>query len=86
MSRGLGDVYKRQVCDATSKPVNVLARADLSMSEIVEAGGQRISVGGALTWVAVGALVAAAEQIRDHGDFSALVAPPQLRDWLAAGG
>ena len=65
----------RAVCDAVSKPVNVLAHRGLSMSEIVEAGGRRISVGGALTWVAVGALVAAAEQIRDHGDFSALVAP-----------
>jgi len=43
-------------------------------------------VGGALTWAAVGALVAAAEQIRDHGDFSALVAPARLREWLGAGG
>ena len=34
----------------------------------------------------VGALVAAAERIRDHGDFSDLVAPPQLREWLTAGG
>ena len=76
----------RAVCDAVSKPVNVLAHRGLTLSEIIHAGGQRISVGGALTWVAVGALVAAAEQIRDHGDFSALVAPPQLRDWLAAGG
>ena len=66
----------RAVCDAVSKPVNVLAHRGLTLSEIVAAGGQRISVGGALTWVAVGALVAAAEQIRDHGDFSALVAPP----------
>jgi 2-methylisocitrate lyase-like PEP mutase family enzyme len=76
----------RAVCDAVSKPVNVLAHRGLTMGEIVAAGAQRISVGGALTWVAVGALVAAAEQIRDHGDFSALVAPPQLREWLAAGG
>jgi 2-methylisocitrate lyase-like PEP mutase family enzyme len=76
----------RAVCAAVSKPVNVLAHRGLTMSEIVEAGGQRISVGGALTWVAVGALVAAAEQIRDHGDFSALVAPPQLRAWLADDG
>jgi 2-methylisocitrate lyase-like PEP mutase family enzyme len=76
----------RAVCDAVGKPVNVLAHRGLTMSEIVEAGGQRVSVGGALTWAAVGALVAAAEQIRDHGDFSALVAPPQLREWLAAGG
>jgi 2-methylisocitrate lyase-like PEP mutase family enzyme len=76
----------RAVCDAVSKPVNVLAHRGLSMSEIVEAGGRRISVGGALTWVAVGAFAAAAERIRDHGDFSALVAPAQLRQWLAGGG
>ena len=76
----------RAVCDAVSKPVNVLAHRGLTVSEIVEAGGQRISVGGALAWAAVGALVGAAEQIRDHGDFSALVAPPQLREWLVAGG
>ena len=73
----------RTVCDAVSKPVNVLAHRGLTMSEIVAAGAQRISVGGALTWAAVGALVAAAEQIRDHGDFSGLVAPARLREWLA---
>jgi len=76
----------RAVCDAVSKPVNVLAHRSLTTSEIVAAGAQRISVGGALTWAAVGALVAAAEQIRDHGDFSALVAPARLREWLGAGG
>jgi 2-methylisocitrate lyase-like PEP mutase family enzyme len=73
----------RAVCDAVSKPVNVLARRDLTVSDIAAAGGRRISVGGALTWVAVGALAAAAERIRDHGDFSALVAPAELRQWLA---
>jgi 2-methylisocitrate lyase-like PEP mutase family enzyme len=71
----------RAVCDAVSKPVNVLARRDLSVSEIAAAGGRRISVGGALTWVAVGALAAAAEQIRDRGDFSALVAPYPTSAW-----
>ena len=39
------------------EPVNVLARPGLTVAEIVEAGAQRISVGGALTWVAVGAMV-----------------------------
>ena len=34
----------------------------------------RISVGGALTWVAVDAMAAAAKRIRDEGDFSALAA------------
>jgi 2-methylisocitrate lyase-like PEP mutase family enzyme len=74
----------RAVCAAVSKPVNVLAHRGLSLSEITAAGGQRISVGGALTWVAVGALAAAAEQIRDQGDFSALVAPAQLKEWLGS--
>jgi 2-methylisocitrate lyase-like PEP mutase family enzyme len=62
----------RLVCEATNKPVNVLARPDLSMSEIAAAGAVRISVGGALTWVAINAVIAAAERIRDDGDFSDL--------------
>ena len=64
----------RAVCDATSKPVNVLARPNLTMGEIVEAGAQRVSVGGALTWAAVAAMVTAAERMRDDGDFSSLSA------------
>ena len=71
----------RTVCDAVSKPVNVLAHRGLSLSEITEAGGQRISVGGALTWVAVGALVDVAGQIRDHGDFSGLVGQSPTSAW-----
>jgi 2-methylisocitrate lyase-like PEP mutase family enzyme len=74
----------RAVCEATSKPVNVLARPGLSMSEIVEAGGRRISVGGGLTWVAVSALAAAAERMRDQGDFSALDVRVRLEEWLGA--
>jgi 2-methylisocitrate lyase-like PEP mutase family enzyme len=75
----------RTVCDAVSRPVNVLAHRGLTVVEITEAGGQRISVGGALTWVAVGAMIEAAERIRDHGDFSGLVGPPmaQLKEWLS---
>jgi 2-methylisocitrate lyase-like PEP mutase family enzyme len=73
----------RAVREATSKPINVLARPDLTMSEIVAAGGQRVSVGGALTWVAVGAFAAAAEAIRDQGDFSALRTRLPLAQWFA---
>ena len=62
----------RLVCEAVGRPVNVLAHSGLTMSEIVAAGGQRVSVGGALTWVARNAFVAAAERIRDDGDFSVL--------------
>jgi 2-methylisocitrate lyase-like PEP mutase family enzyme len=61
----------RAVCSAVSKPVNVLAHRGLTMAEIVDAGGQRVSVGGALTWAAVGAAVEAAERLR-AGDFSGL--------------
>jgi 2-methylisocitrate lyase-like PEP mutase family enzyme len=74
----------RAICDAVGRPVNVLAHKGLTLAEITEAGGQRISVGGALTWVAVGALAQAAERIRDDGDFSVLSAPPQLREWLSS--
>jgi len=79
--RGADEI--RTVAQAVSKPLNVLAHARLTMAEIVEAGGRRVSVGGGLTWVAVAGLVSAAEQIRDGGDFSALdVRLPQLREWL----
>jgi 2-methylisocitrate lyase-like PEP mutase family enzyme len=60
----------------------VLAHRRLSASEIADAGARRISVGGALTWVAVGAMAAAAEAIRDRGDFSALGQRLPMADWL----
>jgi 2-methylisocitrate lyase-like PEP mutase family enzyme len=72
----------RAVCDATSKPVNVLAHRRLSMREIVDAGGRRVSVGGALAFVAVGAMAAAAEEMRDSGAFSSLGVRLPIREWL----
>ena len=74
----------RAVCHAVSRPVNVLARPNLSFAELAAAGAQRVSVGGALTWVAAGALVSAAERIRDDGDFSALSVRLPLDEWLRA--
>jgi 2-methylisocitrate lyase-like PEP mutase family enzyme len=73
----------RAVCEAVSKPVNVLALPRLSMADIVEAGAQRVSVGGGLTWTAVNAMAAAALEIRDRGDFSSLGTSPPLHDWFA---
>jgi 2-methylisocitrate lyase-like PEP mutase family enzyme len=73
----------RAVCQAVSKPVNVLALPTLTVPEIVEAGGQRISVGGGLTWVAVKAMADAAAEIRDTGDLSSLSARLPLGEWLA---
>ncbi len=74
----------RAVCEATGKPVNVLARPGLSMAEIAAAGAQRVSVGGALAWVAVGALTGAAERMRDDGDFSALDVSSPPKAWLSS--
>lgn len=70
----------RAVCDAVSKPVNVLAFAGLTRDEIVAAGAQRISVGGALTWVSAAAAAEAAAAIHDRGDFSVLTGRPP--SWL----
>ena len=72
----------RAVCEAVSKPVNVLAVPRLSFADLVAAGARRVSVGGSLTWVAVRAMADAAEAIRDAGDFSALGARVPLDDWL----
>jgi 2-methylisocitrate lyase-like PEP mutase family enzyme len=73
----------KAVCDAVDKPVNVLANPDLSMSAVVEAGGQRVSVGSWLTWVALEAMVSAAEEIRDTGTFAPLAAKVNVKDLLA---
>lgn len=76
-----GDQIKA-VADAVSKPLNVLAFPGMSMDEIVAAGGQRVSVGGGLAWVAIAGFAAAAERLRDSGDFSVLTAPVRLKEWL----
>ncbi|MET0751321.1 MAG: isocitrate lyase/phosphoenolpyruvate mutase family protein [Solirubrobacterales bacterium] len=62
----------RTVCEAVSKPVNVLALPNLSLEQVFAAGAQRVSLGGSLAWVAVDGLVAAATAIRDQGDLSSL--------------
>lgn len=72
----------REVCDAVTRPVNVLAFGDLSLAEIAGAGAQRVSVGGGLTWVAVRAFADAASAMRE-GDLSSLGAGVPLREWFA---
>ena len=72
----------KAVCDAVSKPVNVLALSGMSMHEIVAAGAQRVSVGGALAWTAIGAMAAAAEEMTRLGVFSALTSGAQVKQWL----
>ena len=74
----------KAICDAVSKPVNVLAfgRLGLSLAEIGELGGQRASIGSSLTWTAINPVVEAGERLLE-GDFSALTPPdPRIKDWL----
>jgi 2-methylisocitrate lyase-like PEP mutase family enzyme len=72
----------RAVCEAVAKPVNVLAWPGLTFAQVAEAGAQRVSVGGALTWVAVKAFADAAESLRDTGDFGVLFARVPLDEWF----
>lgn len=72
----------RAVCDATTKPVNVLGHRGLALSEIVDAGAQRISVGGGLAFTAAAAMTDAAEAMRDAGDFSLIRRPERINEWL----
>ena len=73
----------RAIVDATSKPLNVLAHKGLTLAEIVDAGGTRISVGGGLTWTAVHAMAEAAQRMLDHGDFSGLESGGEVARWIA---
>jgi 2-methylisocitrate lyase-like PEP mutase family enzyme len=74
----------RTVREAVTRPINVLALPALgTVREVAEAGAQRISVGGQLTWVAVQALVDAATTLRSTGDLGALATSLELDPWLA---
>jgi 2-methylisocitrate lyase-like PEP mutase family enzyme len=71
----------RAVCEAVSGPVNVLATPGLTFAEIVLAGGQRVSVGGGLAWVAIAAMMGAAKRLAE-GDMSVLSADSPPSAWL----
>ena len=69
---GLRDLDQvRAVTGTVSKPVNVLigGTTDMTVSTLAEAGVKRISVGGALTWVAYGAMVKVVRRMLDEGRF-----------------
>jgi 2-methylisocitrate lyase-like PEP mutase family enzyme len=74
----------KALCDAVSKPVNVLgfSRLGMTIEEIFEAGAQRISVGSGLTWSATNAVIEVAEQMLDDGDLSGLGTPGRVKEWL----
>jgi 2-methylisocitrate lyase-like PEP mutase family enzyme len=74
----------KAICAGVAKPVNVVASGRLGMTfaEIAEAGAQRVSVGGGLTWAATNAAIEAAERVIDDGDFSGMGTPGRVREWL----
>jgi 2-methylisocitrate lyase-like PEP mutase family enzyme len=62
----------RTVCSALGKPVNVVMSAadpTLTVEELARAGVKRISVGGALTRLALGAVQNAAREMKEQGSF-----------------
>lgn len=62
----------RTVCAAVDRPVNVvmgLRGPQYSVAELSDAGVRRISVGGSFARAALGALMRAAEEVRNSGTF-----------------
>ncbi|HTT69247.1 MAG TPA: isocitrate lyase/phosphoenolpyruvate mutase family protein [Gemmatimonadales bacterium] len=62
----------RTVCASVAKPFNMvmgLKTTRFSVADLAALGVKRISVGSALARAALGALVAAAREIREHGTF-----------------
>jgi len=61
----------RTVCKSVSKPINALAgRPQLSVAELTAAGAKRISLGGLLSRVALGAFLRALGEIKERGTFT----------------
>jgi 2-methylisocitrate lyase-like PEP mutase family enzyme len=63
----------RTVCASVSKPINVVMglRGPLySVAELADAGVKRISVGGAFARAALGGLLRAAQEVKEHGTFT----------------
>ena len=79
--RDLDDI--RRVCQALSKPVNVLtglAGSKLTVADLGTAGVRRISVGALLTRVALGAFLKAAKELREQGTFSFADSAAAMKD------
>lgn len=68
---GLHDIDDiRAVVASVDRPVNVLALPiGPTVAELAAAGVRRVSVGGGFLYAAMGAVVAAAEELRDRGTY-----------------
>ena len=68
---------------SVDRPVNVLAGlqgAKLSLGELAKAGVRRVSVGGALSRIALAAFVRAAREMREQGTFTFVDEPISSRE------
>ena len=72
----------RAVCTAVTKPVNVLALPGMAVADAFAAGAQRVSVGGGLTWLALGAMVEAARPLLEGRALLRPAARLDLGEWL----
>jgi len=60
----------RAIVDAVDRPINVIALPNApSVAELAALGVGRVSVGGAFAWVALGAVVEAANELREQGTY-----------------
>jgi len=62
----------RTVCASVSKPVSVVMgfnTGSFSVAELADMGVKRISIGAALSRVALGAVLRAGREMKDHGTF-----------------
>lgn len=74
----------RAVRAEITRPLNVLARPGLSVAEIMDAGAQRVSVGGWLAWVSAGAVAAAAQELKNGGVLASPAAQVRPDEWFAS--
>jgi 2-methylisocitrate lyase-like PEP mutase family enzyme len=75
------------VISSVDRPVNVLAGMTgmaLTVDDLAELGVRRISVGGSLCRAAIGAVLAAAEEMRGRGTFSFAQNAPKFAEFSAA--
>ena len=68
---GLADIVDiRRVVSSVDRPVNVLALPGApSVAELADAGVARVSIGGGFAYVAMGAVVEAARELREDGTY-----------------
>ena len=74
----------KTVVDAVTKPVNVLATADMSVADLGAVGVRRVSLGGSLFRAAMGGLMRTVREIADQGTFTDLNNAMPGREIVAA--